>query len=239
MSRYYSLARYRLLLALVCLHVITVTAQTSTLDTPLPQGFIYLEEFIPNITVDLRYYSDHNFVGQRINGYLAPKAILTGKAAKALKAVQQELNASGLGLKIYDAYRPQQAVNHFIRWAKDLKDTKTKAEFYPDVAKKNLFKEGYIDAKSTHSRGSTLDLTIIHLAASPPDNELDMGTPFDFFSPKSWLASRAVTIQQRANRLLLYRVMKKHGFKYSNKEWWHFTLRNEPYPKTYFDFPVR
>lgn len=206
---------------------------------PLPDGFVDLQQIIPAIQLDMRYYGNHNFVGERIDGYRAPRALLTRQAAEALKSVQQELAAFGLGLKIFDAYRPQQAVGHFARWAEDISDMRMKAEFYPEVDKRILFQEGYIARKSGHSRGSTVDLTLAPLNASDPTAELDMGTGFDLFSPRSWPNSLDATPSQRAHRLLLRTVMEKYGFKPYDKEWWHFTLINEPFSDTYFDFPVQ
>jgi D-alanyl-D-alanine dipeptidase len=185
--------------------------------------------------VDVKYYTGDNFVGARVDGYLAPKVILTVEAATALKAVQAYLAPFGLSLKLFDGYRPQRAVDHFVRWAEDLDDTRTKAAHYPDVEKRNLFNDGYIAARSGHSRGSTIDLTIIDKETG---EELDMGTPFDFFGLESWPDHAGFTAQVRANRALLRATMILHGFKPYEAEWWHFTLRNEPYPETYFDFPV-
>ncbi|MFZ2447435.1 MAG: M15 family metallopeptidase [Syntrophobacteraceae bacterium] len=208
-------------------------------DNGLPKGFVYVVEAVPGICVELRYYTDHNFIGERIDGYLAPRCILAEEAAVALGRVQEELSRFGLGLKIYDAYRPQRAVNHFVRWAEDLKDVRMKKEFYPYVDKENLFSDGYIAKKSGHSRGGTVDLTIVSLDARPPGAELDMGSAFDYFGPQSWPESPEIGPGPRAHRMLLQEVMKKHGFKPYSKEWWHFTLELEPYPETYFDFPVR
>ena len=205
----------------------------------LPEGFVYVDETIPGIALELRYYSNHNFVGGRVEGYLASKCILTKGAATALGGVEEELRAFGLGLKIFDAYRPQQAVDHFVRWAKDRDDVRMKQEFYPEVEKENLFKDGYISEKSGHSRGSTVDLTIIASDGKSPASELDMGTAFDFFGPQSWPDNPEISAVQRAHRLLLREVMEKHGFKPYDREWWHFTLIAEPYPDTYFNFPVR
>lgn len=205
----------------------------------LPNGFVYLEDYVPTIAVELRYYTGDNFVGRRIDGYLKHRCILTREAAEALKRAQQELKSFGLGLKVYDAYRPQRAVNHFVRWAKDTGDTAMKQAFYPRVKKKNLFKGGYIAARSSHSRGGTVDLTIVSLETAGPGEELDMGSPFDFFGPESWPYNPHATAGQRAHRLLLRMIMHKHGFEPYSKEWWHFTLKNEPFPDTYFDFPVQ
>ena len=148
------------------------------------------------------------------------------------------MSVFGLGLKIFDAYRPQRAVDHFVRWAKDIGEVRMKKEFYPNVDKGNLFKEDYIAEKSGHSRGSTVDLTVIGLDAKSGEAELDMGTAFDYFGPQSWPESPVVSAGQRAHRMLLQKLMEKHGFKPYPKEWWHFTLSREPYPDTYFDFPI-
>jgi len=143
-----------------------------------------------------------------------------------------------LELKIYDAYRPQRAVDHFVRWAKDHKDRKMKARYYPDVVKKDLFKKGYIAKRSGHSRGSAVDLTIITRVSGRNTEELDMGSVFDFFSPLSWPGNSSISPSSRAHRMLLQTLMKKHGFKPYSREWWHFTLKDELFPKTYFNFPV-
>jgi D-alanyl-D-alanine dipeptidase len=201
----------------------------------IPKGFVYIKDEIPNIQEDIRYYGENNFIGVRIDGYLSPRAILTKEATVALKKVQKELNSFGLGLKIFDSYRPQKSVDHFVRWGRDLKSIDMKAEYYPSVEKKNLFKEGYIAEKSGHSRGSTVDLTIIDLSNF---TELDMGSNFDFFGKRSWVKYRYITTQQRANRMLLNTIMLRYGFKSYAQEWWHFTLRDEPYIDKYFDFDI-
>ena len=206
---------------------------------PLPEGFVYLEEVAPDINIELHYFTTDNFVGERIDGYFAPRCILTRAAAGALKKVQEDLKPFGLGLKIYDAYRPQRAVNHFVRWAKDLQDTRMRFKFYPDIEKKDLFSQGYIAEKSNHSRGSSVDLTIVSMDSERRGVELDMGTGFDLFSSKSRLDNLSISPAQRAHRLLLQTLMKKHGFNPYPREWWHFTLRKEPFPDTYFDFPVQ
>jgi D-alanyl-D-alanine dipeptidase len=201
----------------------------------LPNDFVYVLEEIPTIQVELRYFSDNNFVGKPVDGYQANVVILSKHATKALKNVQNELLDDGLSLKVYDAYRPQRAVNHFWRWAKNVNDTLTKQQFYPNVKKKNLFKEGYIATRSRHSSGSTLDVTLINMNTC---EELDMGTPYDFFGSESWVAYDNITEQQKANRNLLQTVMKKHGFRNYPQEWWHFTLRGEPFKNQYFDFVI-
>lgn len=202
----------------------------------LPEGFVYLADVAPNIVQEIRYYGEDNFVGARVEGYLAPKAIISRPAAQALANAQQQLEPFGLGLKVFDAYRPQRAVNHFVRWAKDLEDTKTKAKYYPNEPKSQLFKRGYIASRSSHSRGSTVDLTLISLHDG---QELDMGTGFDFFSPLSWPKNQDISASQRANRLVLRLVMQHNGFVPYEKEWWHFTFANEPFPETFYDFPVQ
>jgi D-alanyl-D-alanine dipeptidase len=202
----------------------------------LPSNFREIQKSIPSIQLEIRYYHDTNFIGQPVDGYLAPKAILTKQAIKALTHVQKELNTFGLGLKVFDAYRPQKAVDHFVQWGLNLEDIKMKEEYYPNTEKKSLFKEGYIAKKSGHSRGSTVDLTLVNLETK---EELDMGSSFDFFGQESWVKYPYISAQQRANRMLLQTIMLKHGFKALKEEWWHFTLRNEPYPHQYFNFDVQ
>jgi len=205
----------------------------------LPDSFVQVDEVIPGIVVDLRYFTDNNFMGRRVTGYEAPKCILTKAAAEALKGVQEDLNRFGLGLKIFDAYRPQRAVADFVRWGKDLGDTKMQKDFYPNVRKADLFKEGYIAERSSHTRGSTVDVTVVCLDKETFGKELDMGTQFDFFGPEAWPDSPLVSPAQRAHRMLLHELMRKHGFEPYPKEWWHFTLKNEPFPNTYFDLPIQ
>ncbi|MBR9847702.1 MAG: M15 family metallopeptidase [Algicola sp.] len=201
----------------------------------LPDGFVYVKQIIPDLDIELRYYSANNFVGDTIDGYNANVLILTKETAEALKKVQHDLQEQNLCLQVYDGYRPQRAVNHFMRWAKDLNDTINKQQFYPDVEKRYLFREEYIATRSGHSRGSTVDLTIIDGITSEP---LDMGSPYDFFGKESWVNHADLTDVQKANRKLLQEVMLKHNFRNYAKEWWHFTLRWEPFPETYFDFEV-
>ncbi len=199
-------------------------------------GFVKLSEVVPDAILEIRYYSTYNFVGERIDGYENPVAYLTKEAAAALKEVSDELVKKGYRLKIYDAYRPQTAVNHFSRWAKAVKDTKMKEYFYPELDKSVLFKQGYIDYKSGHSRGSTLDLTLFDMKT---EQEVDMGGTFDYFGKKSHPDYKGITPKQFENRMILRDAMTSHGFKPLSTEWWHFTLKNEPYPDTYFDFPVK
>lgn len=208
----------------------------SAFAAELPEGFVYLDEVAPTVAQEVRYYGEDNFVGARVDGYLVPRIIAARQVAEGLKAVQAELKPFGLGLKVFDAYRPQRAVDHFVRWARDLDDTKTKAKYYPDVPKSRLFEQDYIALRSGHSRGAAVDLTIVSLDYGA---ELDMGSGFDFFGPISWPDTDAINAQQRANRLLLRRLMFEHGFAPYPKEWWHFSLKDEPFPDTYFDFPIQ
>ncbi|MCF6279838.1 MAG: M15 family metallopeptidase [Flavobacteriaceae bacterium] len=215
----------RLFLFLSCLNV----------SAQLPIGFVYVTDEIPSIKVELRYFSSDNFVGKPIDGYNDNVLILSSDATLALKKVQQELLKDSLSLKIFDAYRPQRAVNHFRKWAQNVTDTLTKEYFYPKVKKKNLFKDGYISTHSRHSSGSTLDITIVDLRTC---KELDMGTAYDYFGKESWTHYQRITKKQQANRMLLKSVMNKYGFRNYPKEWWHFTLRKEPFLNQYFDFIV-
>ncbi len=218
--------------------IISYIISTSIMAKDIPDNFVELKMYIPTINLDIRYFTTDNFVGARIDGYKSPKALLSVHAANALRNVQSELAIFGLGLKIYDAYRPQQAVDHFIRWAKDPNDIEMKLNYYPEIDKESLFEEGYLIDRSSHSRGSAVDVSIVSLHKTDP-KELDMGTNWDFFGPHSWPQSFMVTPQQRANRMFLYHMMRKHGFKPHEKEWWHFTLENEPYPDQYFDTPIQ
>lgn len=208
---------------------------TNGLFAQLPKGFVYVKQEIPDIQLELRYCLGNNFVGETIDGYLNEVCILSTQATNALKKVQEELKTKQLSLKIFDAYRPQRAVNHFMDWARNVNDTLKKQEYYPDVEKKNLFKEEYISTRSRHSSGSTLDVTLVDLKTG---KELDMGTSYDFFGPQSWIYYNRLTEEQKANRLLLQSMMRKHGFRQYPQEWWHFTLRGEPFANQYFDFPV-
>lgn len=205
-------------------------------NNSLPKGFVYVTNYIPHIEVDLKYATNHNFVGNKINGYQSNKVILSERATLALQKVEKELNKEGLGLKVFDAYRPQRAVNHFKKWAQDSKDTLMRQEFYPQVDKRELFKKGYIAPKSGHSRGSTIDLTIIDLKTK---KELDMGVPFDFFGEESGHDYQKLNTTQKQNRTKLKKIMEKYGFRAYSKEWWHYTLNNEPFKDKYFDFVIK
>ncbi len=236
------------------------SSHTREEDGSFPKSFVYLQDIDSSIIQEMRYRGDHNFIGRPVMGYESPKCILTKETALALKAVQDELKNYSMSLKVYDCYRPQRAVNHFVEWAKDLNDDHMKKEFYPKVEKAHLFKDGYISEKSGHSRGSTVDLTLVPLPVpkqddyrngmklvqcdSPvekrfKDNSLDFGTGYDCFDPLSHTANPSIGSHQKRNRLLLKSIMEKNGFKNLDVEWWHYTLRNEPFPNTYFDFLVK
>lgn len=196
---------------------------------PGREAFPDVTALAPDVIVEARYVGDDNFVGRPVDGYDANKCLLTKEAAAALAAAQADLSAFGLRFRIYDCYRPQRAVDHFVRWAQDENDTARKADYYPNVPKDELFERGYIAEKSGHSRGSTVDLTI---------EGLDMGSPWDFFDEKSHTEYESLPAQARANRLFLKTLMSRHGFNNYAKEWWHFTLNDEPFPETWFNFPV-
>ncbi len=212
---------------------LTVSAANEAAD--LHRDFVDIQQAIPGIEVDVRYFGEDNFVGTPIDGYGAAMVYLTRAAAEALGSVQKQLSQFGLGLKVFDGYRPQVAVDHFVRWAQDLDDRQMKQRYYPAVDKKHLFRDGYIAERSGHSRGSTVDLTIINLAS---DGELDMGTGWDFFDVLSWPSSTRVTVAQAANRMRLRTIMLENGFRPLQEEWWHFTLENEPFPDRYFEFEI-
>jgi zinc D-Ala-D-Ala dipeptidase len=224
----------------------------------IPNRFVYLRDVDATILQDMRYATANNFVGHVLPGYEAPECVLVRKAAEELKAVQTELKEKGLSLKVYDCYRPARAVKAFVDWAKHPDDPRTKALYYPSLDKRALF-PGYIATRSSHSRGATMDLTLVPLSAPPstsaaqgnvaapctalqedrtPDASVDMGTSFDCFDVRAHTLITGLTEEQRKNRDLLLDAMRRHGFKNYDKEWWHFTLENEPYPDTIFDFPI-
>ena len=198
-------------------------------------GFVVLADYIPSIIQEIRYHSSYNFIGDRIDGYEEPVALLTKEAARALKTVSNEMIVQGYRLKVYDAYRPARAVKHFVLWGIEDTDIRMKPYFYPDLEKQELFAKGYIAKNSSHSKGSTVDLTLFDMKTG---KEVDMGGPFDFFSELSHPDYKGITDEQFENRMTLQKVMIRNGFKPIDCEWWHFTLENEPYPETYFDFPV-
>ena len=201
----------------------------------IPEGFVDMGEYIADVQIEARYAGSGNFVGVPIEGYETEKVLLTREAADALLAVQIELNQVGLGLKLFDGYRPQRAVDHFVRWAQDPEDETMKSVYYPLVDKSKLFEQGYIAEQSGHSRGSAVDLTLVSLESG---EELDMGTRWDYFDPRSAPSNQEVSPQHQARRMLLQITMIKHGFEPLDTEWWHFNLRDEPYPDTYFDFVI-
>ena len=200
-----------------------------------PSGFVLLSDFVPDIIQEIRYYTTYNFIGERINGYEEPCALLTKEAARAVKAVSSELFVRGYRLKIYDAYRPAIAVKHFVLWGIEDQDIRMKSYFYPALEKQELFSKGYIAKQSSHSRGSTVDLTLLDMKSG---KELDMGSPFDLFDEVSHPDCRSITDEQYENRMILRQAMIRNGFDPIDCEWWHYTLKDEPYPDTYFEFPV-
>lgn len=204
-------------------------------DEARPQAFVDARTVVPGLVVEMRYAGSENFVGRPIAGYAAPVCLLSRPTAEALNKVQTQLAAFGLGLKVFDCYRPARAVADFARWVRDPVDQVRKRDYYPNVDKSQLFDLGYIAEKSGHSRGSTVDLTIVDTRSGA---ELDMATPYDLFDTRSWPSEPTIAPGPRANRLLLQTVMTANGFRSLKEEWWHFTLRDEPFPETYFDFPV-
>ena len=224
---------------LICLSLlISACAHGDVVPDPTerPEGFVNAQSYIHGLQADMRYHGDDNFIGRPITGYDEPICYLTIEAADALSKVQAELSSFGLGLKVFDCYRPARAVADFAEWARDLGDDKMKAKYYPDVEKSRLFELGYIAERSGHSRGSTMDLTIVDLKTG---EELDMGSGYDLFDPLSWPSDPRPSAEARANRALIQRAMLSNGFRGIKEEWWHFTLNDEPYKDTYFDFPIR
>ena len=213
-----------------------VTVRSSRIEAD-PSGFVVLAEFIPHVIQEIRYYTTYNFIGDRIDGYEEPCALLTAEAARALRSAASELIVQGYRLKIFDAYRPACAVRHFALWGLEDLDIRMKQYFYPDLEKQELFSKGYIATKSSHSRGSALDLTLFDMRTG---READMGGPFDFFGELSHPDYRGpdLTDEQFDNRMILRRAMVRCGFEPYECEWWHFRLVDEPYPETYFEFPI-
>lgn len=229
------------------IEIIEFTADSTTAQPAYSQGadrFVVISDIIPDILLEIRYYSTFNFIGDRIPGYEEPVALLTRPAADSLKAVSDELRQQGYILKIYDAYRPQCAVDYFMKWAKDLSDTRMKNYFYPEIEKSQILPQGYVASHSGHTRGSTVDLTLFDLNTQ---RDVDMGCTFDYFGKASHPGLQpgeqagsypSINKTQYNNRMILRKAMMRHGFRPYENEWWHFTLRNEPFPKTYFNFPV-
>ena len=249
--------KYSTLLFALCLVLAACNKSDSIVKQQDSSDFVAITDVVPDAILEIRYYGTYNFVGTRIDGYLAPTALLTRRAADSLKAVSDDVIRQGYRLKIYDAYRPQMGVDHFVRWAADVADTTMRRYFYPDVDKSRLFELEYIMAKSGHTRGSTVDLTLFDMTT---EKEVDMGGTFDWFGPESHPdfcgnpetgqytgdnskspvnPKRSITPEQFANRMILRDAMLRHGFKPLDSEWWHFTLKDEPYPDTYFTFPVK
>ena len=218
------------LIFLACLPLITtVTAQ-------VPEDFGYIVNEMPDIALEIRYSSKENFMGRVVNGYESPKVVLTKKALSALKKAQTEFKQLGYGIKVFDAYRPQRAVDEFMQWIKEEKDTIMKYKYYPQLDKKNLVPQGYIAEKSGHSRGSTIDLSLVYLDGEKKGKELEMGGEWDYFGKRSNYDYPEISSKQKENRALLQKIMIKHGFLPYAEEWWHFTLAKEPFPNQYFDF---
>ena len=243
---------YQFLLGLLGLLLIiscgSIKEQTKTTKTDDSSQFVVLTDAVPDAILEIRYFGTYNFVGERIDGYEQPTALLTRQAADSLRAVSDDVMRLGYRLKIYDAYRPQKAVDHFVRWAAAVDDTLMKRYFYPNLDKSVLFEQDYIAEKSGHTRGSTVDVTLFDMTT---EKELDMGGTFDWFGHEShpdfggnpetgvYTPNDSITAEQFANRMILRNAMQRHGFKALDSEWWHFTLKNEPFPDTYFTFPVR
>ena len=236
---------------LIACGLVATSCKQAVKETPAEEDcsqFVAITDVVPDAILEIRYYSTYNFVGARVDGYLEPLALMTKQAADSLRAASDDLRQQGYCIKIYDSYRPQMAVSHFVRWAEDLADTATKFCFYPNVDKALLFEEGYIAARSGHSRGSTVDLTLVDMATG---KEVDMGGVFDWFGLEShpdcggnpetmeYRPNDTITATQFQNRMILRATMLRHGFKPIDCEWWHFTLKDEPYPDTYFTFPVK
>jgi D-alanyl-D-alanine dipeptidase len=200
-----------------------------------PSGFVLLADMVPGIIQEIRYYSTYNFIGDRIDGYEEPCALLTKEAARALKSAANEAFVQGYRLKVFDAYRPVSAVKQFILWGIEDQDVRMKPYFYPELEKQELFSKGYIAKRSSHSRGSAVDITLLDMKTG---KELDMGGPFDLFSEVSHPDCRTITDEQYENRMTLQKLMVRNGFNTLDCEWWHFVLKDEPYPDTYFEFPV-
>lgn len=233
----------RLQLALVVIGTailaLTQAENTASNKKASPGNFVVIDQYIPGIKVELRYGTKSNFTGDVVTGYHNGKCWITKEAADALKKVQKEVKQMGLSLLVFDAFRPQRAVDSFVEWAKEpVLSQHEKDEYFPNLKKSELFPQGYIADKSGHTRGSTIDLTLCEPRENGEPLQLDMGTPFDFFGEEAGTAFKGIPAQQRANRLLLKILMEKHGFKNYPVEWWHFTLKNEPYPNSYFNFPI-
>lgn len=216
--------------------LLACTLLINSVFAQIPDDFGDISEEISDIVLEVRYASNDNFMGRVVNGYSVPKVVLTKKALKALKNAQAEFIRLGYCIKVFDAYRPQRAVDDFMQWINVENDTVMKQKYYPQFDKKNLIPQGYIAEKSGHSRGSTLDLSLIYLDKENKGQEVDMGGSWDFFGERSHYDYPEISLEQKENRALLQKIMIKHGFLPYAKEWWHFTLAEEPFPNKYFDF---
>ena len=239
----------KLIISLLCSLTILGSCSKNEASALSPEEdasqFVVLTDVVPDAILEIRYYGTYNFIGERISGYEQPVALLTRQAADSLKKVSDDLKQQGYRLKIWDGYRPQKAVDRFMEWAKDLNDTRMKAYFYPELTKDRIIPEEYVAEKSGHTRGSTVDLTLFDMKK---EKEVDMGSTFDYFGPMSHpdvqpgeqagAYPTVLTQEQYQSRMLLRQAMLAHGFKPLDSEWWHFTLKNEPFPQTYFTFPV-
>lgn len=240
-------------------HTPVANATASAGHPEAPQEFVALRDVAPTIIEEIRYHGSHNFVGRPVTGYREPLCIVTRPTALALREAQRRLLPQGYTLKVYDCFRPQRAVDSFVRWARRLDDDRMKNEFYPRVEKSSLFEDGYIAEHSGHSRGSTVDLTLVRIPPHPQehyrpgdplrpcfapagerfgDNSVDMGTGFDCFDTLSHTDDPRITGEAMRNRALLKDTLEAVGMENYPNEWWHYTLRDEPFPDTYFDFPV-
>lgn len=212
------------------------SAQSPKASATAPADFVILADVVPDIIQEIRYYTTYNFVGRRIPGYDEPVALMTRRAADSLRRVSDDVKAQGYRLKVFDAYRPMTAVRYFVQWGKELNDTLMKRYFYPEVNKADVFRLGYLSSRSAHSRGSTIDLTLFDMNT---EREVDMGGTYDFFGEVSHPTyTRNLSASQLRHRRILREAMLRHGFKPVGSEWWHYTLRNEPYPNQFFEFPV-
>jgi D-alanyl-D-alanine dipeptidase len=238
--------------------LLLTNCQLPAYESSAPPGFVDITDIVPEIQLDMRYYTSNNFIGSPVVGYFAARCFLTQEAAAALAVAQQQATALNFSLKIYDCYRPQSSVNDFVSWASDPDDILQQHRFYPDVAKSELFAQGYIAAQSGHSRGSTIDLTLVPIGSKQPavdpfanrydcrpampprypDNSLDMGTGYDCFDPLSATDNPLINETARNNRNQLKLIMESAGFVNYDQEWWHYTFQNEPFQNEYFDFPI-
>lgn len=229
-----------LLLAFLCLSVGSKTSENISVTRADTSAFVLVSDVIPDAILEIRYFTAYNFIGDRIPGYEEPVAIMTKQSADSLKAVADDLRSMGYVIKVFDAYRPQRAVDYFMKWGDDAGDVRMKEIFYPKINKASVIPLGYVARRSSHTHGSTVDLTLVDMKSG---REVDMGSPFDYFgglsSPDIQPGSGTLTEQQYHNRMILRDAMLSHGFKPYSGEWWHFTLKNEPFPDTFFDFPVR